>query len=56
MTDTQQPIKIEKKAYTKPALTEVRLVAQEAVLAVCKDNIAFSLCGEDLSCSSTPRS
>ncbi len=35
MTDTK-PSKIKKKVYTKPQLTEVRLVAQEAVLGVCK--------------------
>ena len=28
---------IQKKTYTKPKVTEVRLVAGEAVLALCKD-------------------
>ena len=50
MTNTEQP-KVEKKAYTKPELTEVRLVAEEAVLSVCK-NGANSPCDGDLSCVS----
>jgi hypothetical protein len=35
MTDVQN-IKVEKKAYAKPQVTEVRMVAGEAVLASCK--------------------
>lgn len=35
MIDSKLP-KVEKKAYTKPKLSEVRLVPQEAVLGVCK--------------------
>jgi hypothetical protein len=35
MIDSKLP-KVEKKAYTKPTLTEVRLVPQEAVLGGCK--------------------
>jgi hypothetical protein len=35
MSDSSLP-KIEKKIYTKPLATEVHLVAEEAVLAVCK--------------------
>ncbi len=34
--EKQQPV--EKKAYTKPQLTEVRLAAEEAVLGICKYN------------------
>lgn len=30
-----------RKVYTKPELTEVRLVAQEAVLGICKDANEF---------------
>jgi hypothetical protein len=37
MFDSSLPIK-EKKIYTKPLLTEVHLVAEEAVLSVCKVN------------------
>jgi hypothetical protein len=33
--------KIKKKAYTKPQITEVRLVAEEAVLANCNDGTGF---------------
>jgi hypothetical protein len=54
MTKTEQAV-VEKKAYTKPKLTEVRLVAEEAVLAVCKDG-AHGSCAPDLSCDSFPRS
>ena len=56
MRDSKLP-KVTKKAYTKPKLTEIRLAAQEAVLAVCKVNngLLFS-CNPDLSCLSTPRS
>lgn len=36
MTNTEQT-KAEKKIYTKPILTEVRLVAGEAVLGTCKN-------------------
>lgn len=30
----------QKKTYRKPQVTEVRMVAEEAVLANCKNNIA----------------
>ena len=36
MTNAEQA-KVDKKPYTKPILTEVRLVAEEAVLGFCKD-------------------
>lgn len=36
MTSAVQP-KTEKKSYTKPTVTEVRLVVEEAVLGLCKD-------------------
>lgn len=34
----------EKKSYTKPAITEVRLVAKEAVLADCKNVGIYDTC------------
>lgn len=34
----------EKKTYTKPTVTEVRLVAQEAVLANCKNVGLYDTC------------
>jgi hypothetical protein len=40
-----------KKMYTKPQLTEVRLVAQEAVLGVCKTG-DLSTGGGCLTCAS----
>jgi hypothetical protein len=43
MIDSKLP-KVEKKAYTKPKLTEVRLVPQEAVLGVCKLGNAETQC------------
>jgi hypothetical protein len=38
--------KDEKRAYTKPRVKQVRLVAEEAVLATCKTGSAagFTLC------------
>lgn len=36
MTNLNLP-KVEKKTYSKPKLTEVKLVAKEAVLDVCKN-------------------
>ncbi len=46
--------KVEKKPYLKPTITEVRLVAEEAVLGLCKDNsgIALTHCQDTLNCSS----
>ena len=56
MTDSK-PSDVIKKVYVKPILTEVRLVAQEAVLATCKENDgALAGCAPDLSCESLPRS
>jgi hypothetical protein len=55
MTDSKL-IDIKKKVYTKPILTEVRLVAQEAVLSLCKNNTAFSACIPDPGCSLAARS
>ncbi len=50
MADNRKP-KAEKKEYIKPALTEVRLVPDEAVLATCKQNNGiFAACQGDLSC------
>ena len=50
MTNTEQP-KAE-KSYTKPTLTEVRLVAGEAVLGTCKNAVGgFDGCqGIDADC------
>jgi hypothetical protein len=46
--------KVEKKAYIKPLVTEVRLVAQEAVLGVCKDgNGGLSLCNGISACNAS---
>jgi hypothetical protein len=46
-----------KKAYTKPTITRVELVAGEAVLALCKVNSgARAACEPDLTCLATPRS
>jgi hypothetical protein len=57
MMSDSKPSKVTKKAYTKPKLTEVRLAAQEAVLAVCKNNNGIkSQCVPDLICLATPRS
>ena len=36
MADLKQPEK-KKKVYTKPKLTEVRLIAEQAVLGLCKN-------------------
>jgi hypothetical protein len=54
-----QPYEVKKKVYTKPKLTEVRLAAQESVLALCKTGGGIglqSLCGPDLNCVNTFRS
>jgi hypothetical protein len=51
VTNTGQP-KEEKKVYTKPSLTEIRLVAEEAVLGLCKNgNGNIDECGSALSCT-----
>lgn len=41
-----------KKVYAKPEVTEVKLVAEEAVLSTCKlgNSITQGSCGGDLSC------
>jgi len=51
----QQSTQKEKKAYTKPQVTEVRLVAGQAVLGNCKDGSA-GICLPDLACASSQRS
>ena len=45
MADKKQ-VKIEKRKYNKPEVTEVRLVAGEAVLGFCKTGVVggLSLC------------
>jgi hypothetical protein len=47
-----------KKPYNKPVVFQVRLVAEEAVLALCKwGSASLRLqCAPDLSCLSTARS
>jgi hypothetical protein len=45
-----------KKPYIKPEVTQVQMVAEEAVLAVCKDGAASGACIPDPVCSFTPRS
>jgi hypothetical protein len=35
-----KPEQVSKKSYVKPALTEVRLVPEEAVLGACKDGVS----------------
>lgn len=49
-----------RKAYSKPVLTSIGLVASEAVLALCKYNSPGQgvnvMCAPDLSCISTARS
>jgi hypothetical protein len=59
MTNDNQT-KTDKKTYTKPQVTEVRLVAGEAVLSTCKNNtggITACVAAGDTSCvSSTPHS
>ncbi len=60
MTAIKQAKK-EKKLYKKPQITEVQLVAEEAVLATCKDNTGMggqTACGVqgDTNCISQGRS
>jgi hypothetical protein len=57
MSDSQQPEE-KKKVYTKPQATEIRLVAEEAVLGLCKlNNGSKNICLPDVTCSpSHPRS
>jgi hypothetical protein len=48
-----------KKVYQKPQVTEVKLVAQEAVLSNCKDGPTGTLsagCPGDLTCNYTAHS
>ena len=56
MADKQD--QIARKNYIKPEVTEVRLVAGEAVLGYCKFNDGGdALCGSDITCDGlTPRS
>ncbi len=44
-----------RKEYQKPTVTQIMLVPEEAVLAVCKDG-AMGTCDPDPNCLSTPRS
>jgi hypothetical protein len=56
MTNAEQA-NVDKKPYTKPTLTEVRLVAEEAVLGFCKDGALGTEpgCGPE-GCNQTQRS
>lgn len=46
-----------KKVYSKPSITQIRLVADEAVLALCKWNNGVRMdCRPDRSCVATWRS
>lgn len=50
---------IEKKVYIKPAINTIKLVADEAVLALCKFNNGVGAvieCNPDLSCRASYRS
>jgi hypothetical protein len=44
-----------KEAYIKPTLSQIRLVVEEAVLAVCKDGV-FTTCRPTMGCSWQPTS
>ena len=48
-------IKTQKKEYQKPNITKVKLIPEEAVLAVCKDGAAGLICQPD-TCSFLPTS
>jgi hypothetical protein len=50
MTNMGKP-KVDKKAYSKPKVTEVRLVAEEAVLGLCMDGL-HGTCTLDGTCVS----
>ena len=47
-----------KKTYSKPIINKVRMVAEEAVLGLCKynDATAGAMCAPDLSCVLVARS
>jgi hypothetical protein len=47
-----------KKTYSKPIINKVRMVAEEAVLGLCKYNDAATgaMCAPDLSCVLVGRS
>ncbi len=45
-----------KKTYTKPSFDTIRLVAEEAVLALCKTGIGGTSCRPNPNCVSMPRS
>jgi hypothetical protein len=45
--DVNKNLKSTKKAYIKPEIKEVELVAEQAVLAVCKDNAFSTACLPD---------
>jgi hypothetical protein len=48
-----------KKTYSKPVLSQIRLVAEEAVLALCKMGGGYTgrgNCLDDMSCAAMPHS
>lgn len=56
---TEQSAERPKKAYTKPVLSQIQLVAEEAVLALCKWGTGpggRNACLPDRTCSSMRRS
>ena len=56
MAETQRK-ENKRKEYKKPQVTEVKLVAEEAVLGNCKTNSSNQFgCAPDLGCLSNPRS
>ncbi len=60
MIENQEKKQLKKKTYIKPKVTQVRLVAGEAVLALCKDGVGgLTVCysKHDLTCdNSVPHS
>ncbi len=57
MKEEKRSIDQTKKAYIKPTLSKIHLVAEEAVLALCKwNNGAKSSCQGDRTCVSMRRS
>lgn len=56
---TQVSVGKRKKAYSKPAISQIHLVAEEAVLALCKygdGSASRTMCFPDRTCNSQRRS
>ena len=45
--EIEKNLQSDKEAYVKPEMREVELIAEQAVLAVCKDNIMSVTCLPD---------